>query len=93
MTWDMMTYSRSYTKRITVHLCDGVSGDGVRGVRKPREVTRAHEFLTYHTVCTTIKHIIGTGRSSAATSQARPKKLRAGILLENTPWATKQRRA
>jgi hypothetical protein len=30
-------------------------------------------------VCTTIKHIIGKGRSSAATSHVRPNKLSAGM--------------
>lgn len=38
-------------------------------------------FSTHHTVWTNIKHIIGTGRSSVATSQARPKKFSAGIVI------------
>ena len=36
--------------------------------------------LSHHTVCTSIRHIIGTGRSSVATSHARPKKFSAGIV-------------
>ena len=52
-----------------------------------KEVTREIKMFrglpasyTYHTVCTTIRHIMGTGRSSAATSHVRPNKLSAGIL-------------
>ena len=33
----------------------------------------------HHTTCTTIRHIMGMGRSSAATSHVRPNRLSAGI--------------
>ena len=33
----------------------------------------------HHTTCTTIRHIMGIGRSSAATSHVRPNRLSAGI--------------
>ena len=37
---------------------------------------------SHQTVCTTIKHSIGIGRSSEATSQERPKRISAGIVGE-----------
>ena len=49
-------------------------GDAQRAGRL-RHVYRA----AHHTTCTTIRHIMGIGRSSAATSHVRPNRLSAGI--------------